>query len=191
MSQWDEFTAMTLNMDNSPPGFIPVSPGAQPDCPGCYYAPSGPFQDSIWDPSTQEVDIMMANQFSGGSPTIQALPPQKPKPSVPSCVATFVDSLLGEGNTPPNDGAVKTAAEGAAAYLTAKTYQYEADNALVVPLRSSIVRTLVGASEMFATAAEVAPLAFAAYEWANATVQTAKANSSGACRPVLSFPTHP
>jgi RHS repeat-associated protein len=35
-------------------GWEPVSRGAQPDCPGCYYETWGPFRDAIWDPDKPE-----------------------------------------------------------------------------------------------------------------------------------------
>ena len=60
-STWDEFTLLTINIDNPPPDFVPVSNGAQSSCPGCYYAPSGPLQDQIWDPSTQQIIILTDN----------------------------------------------------------------------------------------------------------------------------------
>jgi hypothetical protein len=41
------FEALSL----PPAGWLPVSQGAQPTCPGCCYSPSGPFQDAIWDPN--------------------------------------------------------------------------------------------------------------------------------------------
>jgi RHS repeat-associated protein len=35
-------------------GWEPVSGGAQPDCPGCYYETWGPFKDAIWDPDNPD-----------------------------------------------------------------------------------------------------------------------------------------
>jgi hypothetical protein len=69
--------------------------------------------------------------------------------------------------------------------------QYTAEKGLVVPLRSSIVRRWLGASEFFGAAAEVIPLAMLTWDITNAAWETAKANYSGGCRPGLSYLTHP
>jgi RHS repeat-associated protein len=58
-----EFGVLALST-TPPPGWLPVSAGAQPDCPGCYYAPSGPFQDQIWDPSQQQMLVLSDSQSS-------------------------------------------------------------------------------------------------------------------------------
>ena len=40
----------TIDAMQPPPGWNLVRRGARPDCPGCYYSPSGPFRDATWDP---------------------------------------------------------------------------------------------------------------------------------------------
>ena len=124
---------------------------------------------------------------TGGGGGTSAPANNKPKPTTdnrPSCAANFIGALTGEPS-PPHDEAFKTAAEAAAGYASGKALQHSAQRLLTVPLRSSIVRFWLGAAEGLGTIAEVSPLAFLTYEWIQATAQTAKANSSGACRPVF------
>ena len=43
--------------------WIPVGPGAQPDCPGCYY---NPFTDEIWDPNDLRTWLAVSPLFPPG-----------------------------------------------------------------------------------------------------------------------------
>ena len=134
----------------------------------------------------------------GGGSVIQPVPPKKPKtPEAPQpdkrspCIGTFANSLFGGGSTSPGDEALSQTAEAASTYTAGKAAQWAAERGLIVPLRSSIVRTWLGASEFFGAAAEVIPLAMLTWAVGNAAWQTAKANYSGQCRPGLSYLTHP
>ena len=68
----DEFGLLNLAF-NPPTGFIPVSIGAEPDCPGCYYSTEGPFTDATWEPNNLPIFQLWGITWTQTSPTTWTL----------------------------------------------------------------------------------------------------------------------
>jgi len=175
---WDEFSVLTINSSNPPPGFIAYTNGGEPVCPGCYY---DPVTDDTWDPSTQEITLYLSNQGTGGSSSIQPPPVQKPKQSDkrPSCASVFVNSMV---SNPPTEQAIEQGAKAASQAFATASLTYHMRQLLVVPLRSSIVRGINGIADILGIAGEASPYLFAAATIIPGESRGIYANVTGACQ---------
>jgi RHS repeat-associated protein len=182
---WDEFTSLTINTSNPPPGWLRVSIGAQPDCPGCYYAPSGPLQDQIWDPSTEQIILTIANYRNYGNTTaIGPAPPAqptqpKPPDTRPSCFSVFVNSLF---SNPAEEQALQQGAKVASQAFATASLTYQMRRLLVVPLRSVYVRGMNSLADILGFTGEVSPGLFAGASILPAEWRSSVANLTGACQ---------
>ena len=154
-----------------------------------------PSPGSLFPPEEQSQSNHIPSGGGAGVPITRIGRQHQPLPTRPDtrppCIETFGNSVFGEGSTPPNDEALSKTAEAASTATAAKAWEWAADRALSYPLKSSVVRTWLAASEALGAFAEAVPLAFAIYDVGKASLKTAVANAKGECRPGLSYITHP